>query len=383
MNKEDIKNLPSKIKKALINIYIKITPKKLKNIIDVFIKKTKLCLSKTLLFILPDTISKDENSTARLKRIILILLTIFLAQIIVVILIVFITVKTGGQSFTMPNVVGLEMFEAFDRVQKEKMNLNIEARRFDNEKLGTVVIQEPRGGTIVKRGRTVSLVINAIPESIVSMPSLTGKTYEESMMIISNSVLSKVASVKILPPTESYDAKQKLNVVINQIPFENEEITENTEIMLVINRQPKEISIKIPNLKDIDINTALKTFEGYSVNIKIQNMETSDSTLIGKVTDQSPIPGTYAVSSLTNILLTVGSSVSEQTKTIRFTYTVPTDKVEQTALKIVLDDKNGRRDIFNKNVRAADNISFNYVLSGKGVITLFYDDIPFQTINVE
>ena len=45
-------------------------------------------------------------------------------------------------------------------LEKEKINLNIQARYFNNYPLGTIVSQEPKGGVKITKGRTRQKTFN-------------------------------------------------------------------------------------------------------------------------------------------------------------------------------------------------------------------------------
>ena len=153
-------------------------------------------------------------------------------------MIVFVTVKSNGESFVLPDVQGADVFQAFNTLEKEGMNLNVQTHYFDNYPLGTVVSQEPKGGIRVKRGRTVYLVINVAEQALIKMPDVTGMKYEEAVNIISNNVINSMTNVKILPKVEVSDDMYENNVVLSQIPSPEDVVGMNTEIILTVNNKP-------------------------------------------------------------------------------------------------------------------------------------------------
>lgn len=230
----------NKIKQLIENMHLKELFHKIYIFFDKiqitnFLKKIGFYIDKGIKFILPNTIAKDETAYSIFKRMVIFGLFFFIAQGIIVALVVFIVVKTGGSSFVLPNVEGKEMFQAFNSLEKEGMNLSIQSHYFQDYPLGTIVSQEPKGGVKVKRGRTVSLVVNVLETSLVIMPEVTGKTYNEAMNIITNEVLTKLTNVKILPRVESYDSMYKENTVLSQIPYGKETLNTSSEIILTVN----------------------------------------------------------------------------------------------------------------------------------------------------
>ena len=202
-----------------------------------FFNKAKIKILKFLKIILPKDIMVNPNSALVFKRLLLFALLLFVLQCFVVSIVVFIVVKAGGKSFILPDVLNKEIYEAFDILEKENINLKVQTHYFSNFPLGTVVNQEPKGGVKIKEGRTVYLVINAPEQIILNMPDITGMKYEEAINIISNEVISKLPNIIINDIIELQDETNENNIVLSQIPKANEIIKNNMEITLTVNKK--------------------------------------------------------------------------------------------------------------------------------------------------
>ena len=196
-----------------------------------------LHIKKIIEFILPDGILSDTKSILVFKRLLLFAFLLFILQGIMCILIVFIVVKSNGESFVLPDVEGNEVFKAFNILEKEGMNLNVQTHYFNNYPLGTIVSQEPKGGVKVKRGRTVYLVVNALEQNVIKMPNLIGIKYEEALSIISNNILNYMTNVVLLPRVEIIDDNYENNIVISQLPSPDDVVSINSEIILTVNKK--------------------------------------------------------------------------------------------------------------------------------------------------
>ena len=202
-----------------------------------FFNKAKIKILKFLKIILPKDIMVNPNSALVFKRLILFALLLFVLQCFVVSIVVFIVVKAGGKSFILPDVLNKEIYEAFDILEKENINLKVQTHYFSNFPLGTVVNQEPKGGVKIKEGRTVYLVINSPEQITLNMPDITGMKYEEAINIISNEVISKLPNIIINDIIELQDETNENDIVLSQIPKANEIIKNNTEITLTVNKK--------------------------------------------------------------------------------------------------------------------------------------------------
>lgn len=220
---------------------MKDSPNKLNNIKDKLKKtyKTKIKpkIVKFLKIILPNKIMNNRNSALVFKRLILFALLLFVLQGFFISIMVFIVVKSGGKSFTLPDVQNKGIYEAIKILEKEKVNLNIRANYFSNYPLGIIVSQEPKGGVKIKKGRTVYLVINAPEEITLNMPDITGLKYEEALNIISNDIISKLPNVIIHPKVESREDMYENDIVLSQSPSANEIIKSDSEITLIVNNK--------------------------------------------------------------------------------------------------------------------------------------------------
>lgn len=354
-----------------------------KKIKTIFITKIKPILNKLYIILIPKSIREDNTSKSKILLLLLFSAYFLIVQFLVVYGAIFIVVKSGGKSFTLPNVEGIEMFSAFNILQKEGMTLQIESHIFPEYELGTVIVQEPKAGTKVKRGRSVSLVVNMTPSAVVFMPDLTGKDYNDAMEIITNEIMTIVPDLKISDYASSYRRNISNNTVVSQVPLVGEPVIINSEIILTVNKVESGNTVKLENLVGNDAFSSIKDLEEMNIVVNVKSVDVTDVSMYGKVVEQSISEGQYLIKTLHGITLTVANDLDNDTRIREFRYNVSNDRTENTLMSITLDDNNGRTTLFNNKVRAAQNIRLNYSLKGTGVITVFFDDTPFETINVE
>lgn len=85
---------------------------------------------------------------------------------------VVIVVARGPNTVDVPNVVGLEVDEAFERIQGARL-LARSVEAFARQAKGRVIRQRPGAGEEARRGSTVTLTVSRGPQ-LVSVPSVTG-----------------------------------------------------------------------------------------------------------------------------------------------------------------------------------------------------------------
>ncbi len=193
--------------------------------------------------IIPNEIRRDEKALKKLLRIFIVVCIFFAVQATFITIVIFTTVKISGESVRLPQVVGLDMYEAMELLQTEGFNLNIEVQYFEDRPTKTVVVQKPDADTILRRGRTVNLIINDTI-NIGDMPSVLGLNYEQALEKINDSIsTSKKVNIKTLQPLYVSDSKQEPGAILAQIPLENEKLSSGSAIQLTINSyQPRTTS---------------------------------------------------------------------------------------------------------------------------------------------
>ncbi|MBD5322895.1 MAG: PASTA domain-containing protein [Duncaniella sp.] len=90
-----------------------------------------------------------------------------------------------GDTITVPTVKSLAYDSAVSLLAGEGLKGIVADSVFDNStKPGTVIEQNPKGGTIVKEGREIYLTINAFSPKMVTLPTLTDISLRQARSII-------------------------------------------------------------------------------------------------------------------------------------------------------------------------------------------------------
>ncbi len=271
--------------------------------------------------IIPSEIRTNNNALRKLIRIFVVVCVFLVVQATLITVVIFKTVKTSGDPVRLPNVVGLDMYEGMELLQNEGFNINVEVQYFSDRPTKTVMVQKPDANTILRKGRTINLIINDAV-TIGDMPSVIGLSYEEALEKISSSqTTSKKVNLPILTPLRVSDSKQEPNVIIAQSPLENEKLSSGSSIQLTIN---------------------------------------------------SYVPRGGG-----------GGGGGGSSGNAQFTYSVPLSVGDDSTLTISLDDDSGTKTIFERKVKPAERISFRYNLSGSGTITILYDGVPYDNRQVQ
>ncbi|WP_277680697.1 Stk1 family PASTA domain-containing Ser/Thr kinase [Saccharomonospora azurea] len=141
-----------------------------------------------------------------------------------------VSIKVGKQPdmVQVPNMTGKSYDEA--KATLEGLDLVVERDDVDHEKPeGTVVSQEPNGGS-VETGSTVVLSVSNGSQSQIELPDLTGMTYEEAVKALKDEGWNGTASQQ----TQTTDDSDMVGKVIATNPSAGNSIAKNQNITLVI-----------------------------------------------------------------------------------------------------------------------------------------------------
>ncbi|MCQ2136598.1 MAG: PASTA domain-containing protein [Bacteroidales bacterium] len=168
---------------------------------------------------------------------------------------------------------------------------------------GAVYRQDPVAGTMVKPGRRVAVVVNAVTPRKVTMPQVAEKSVRQAKALILSSGLtlgrliyvSDEASNRVLRATR--DGKTVRS---------GAELNSGTVIDLVAGLNTSDCVTSVPKVKGLKTTAAVDVLHDYFLNVKKLNYDDSVKTfadsLDAVVYRQSPEP--------TTMPLTMGSSVS-------------------------------------------------------------------------
>jgi beta-lactam-binding protein with PASTA domain len=182
---------------------------------------------------------------------------------------------------------------------------------------GAVSSQDPASGTWVRRGTTVSLVVNG-PEKI-KVPTVVGKTQAEALTTL------QAAGLTIGAITSTYDATAPAGSVISQDPVASSEATKGAPVTISVSKGPQVLIV--PNVSGQSEASAKAALEkaGFKVS---SSQQYSPAVPSGQVISQNPAGGTSG-----KLGETVAIAVSQGTQPISVPFVI--GKTEADAIDII------------------------------------------------
>jgi len=190
-----------------------------------------------------------------------------------------------GQAITVPNLSGLTEEEVGDVTSSRRLRFEVVDSVFSNEMpRGTVLKQNPKANSRVKKNRKLFLTMNAINPEMVSMPRLVGLSIRQARLALQNAGLV-LGDIQYKPDYAINNVLQQMHneSVIN----EGIEITKGTVIDLVLGMGLSSETTRVPDLIGVGLEAAADIIADYYLNLgavtfdeSMQNAEDSAAAFI-------------------------------------------------------------------------------------------------------
>lgn len=197
-------------------------------------------------------------------------------------------VLKSGSEIDAPDLIGKTVEEAKEIIKDNKFEILADSTEYNNDfTANTILYQYPARNTKIKPGRRIRVIVS-LGSRPIKMPDLVGEPRRDAELIIKASGLNLVKQEWI----HSNDFIK--GIVANQYPEGDQDVPENTEVILYISDGLPETNVIMPSLIELGLSTALDSliacnFDTTKINIQY---EEAPELLPETVIDQHPDPGT-------------------------------------------------------------------------------------------
>jgi eukaryotic-like serine/threonine-protein kinase len=193
----------------------------------------------------------------------------------------------------VPGVVGEDLNTARTQLQNDGFTVGSPIQVTSQQKSGTVIAQDPQGGTKAKQGSTVSLTVSSGPGS-TAVPTLVGETESQARSSIE---IANLTVGKVVHESSTQFASGR---VIDTSPTAGTSVTVGSAVTLIVSNGPP--SVQVPDVTSEDSGQAKATLQGRGFNVTTTE-EISTSAAPGTVLSQDPVGGRSAPSGSTVTLV--------------------------------------------------------------------------------
>ena len=343
---------------------------------------------------------KDDRSNTKLKPVIY-----WLGSVLVLILGAFLLFSTllGGFGNTnpdivVPNFVSMSYQNIEDNPLYAGMTIELNSQViYDDAEKGTVISQEPRAESTIKKNTKIILTLSAGPETVV-IPNLSSYDYTQAQLQLTQLGLDSRFEFE----NSSTVVKDQ---VIKTIPGPGTTVKlsdKNTDVvvLIVVSRGQETPMVKVPNLDGMTVENAERLVEALNITIKVETQESDKEagTIIGqtpqhndeieergavtvyvskgRATEEAPNTGNP------DDPATSGTTPTEKTKNLKIELSRFPDLPDSFTLSVEI----GSNKIYSKSHTPTDG-TITVPVKGTGTVTIIIkvDDVQIseQTVNFD
>jgi len=185
---------------------------------------------------------------------------------LVFVLIIWLNLYTHhGMSRPVPDVRGLSLQDAKHAIRKSHMKLQVIDSVYTNfVPKGCIADQIPMPGHRVKKGRTVTVTINAFNPEMVAVPDLVGLPRRQALAQVESSGLQIGQLTYVSDITVDFVLKQKIH---GQEIAPGDSVQKGMVIDLVLGKGLSDQPTSLPDLKGLNLTGAREQILGASLNL--------------------------------------------------------------------------------------------------------------------
>jgi beta-lactam-binding protein with PASTA domain len=203
----------------------------------------------------------------------------------------FFLVLQGKEQTVVPDVRGRELTEALILLQEKELYPRLQLRfSSDPSEKGKILDQKPSAGTVVKAGKRITLLVSkgAVVDRV---EDFRGKKLEEVRIHLQTLFTTYKPLLMIKEPVTYVFDSSPPGTILEQKPEPGTELSELTELVLVVSRGPGVEEKKVPKLVGMEYKTALEVLVNENIPFIFQLEPNSAGKRAGYVIQQTPPPG--------------------------------------------------------------------------------------------
>jgi serine/threonine-protein kinase len=187
-----------------------------------------------------------------------------------------VTLSLGKERFPVPDVTGQELSAAKGQLEQSNLVMKQGKQQYsDTVPEGSVISSDPKAGTQLKRGDTVTVVVSQ-GQAPIQVPDLTGKNINDARNQLQSLGLTAVEVYK--------DSDQPADSVLDQSPKGGSHVAKDAEVTLNVSKGPPLVTI--PDLGNQPCQQAQATLQSMNLQVRL------DINPNGSVHGMNPGPNT-------------------------------------------------------------------------------------------
>ncbi|MBQ2529492.1 MAG: PASTA domain-containing protein [Treponema sp.] len=244
----------------------------------------------------------------------------FLIMVAVCLVVFFYSVH-GEEKVMVPNVVGKSLTNALFDMQVKELYPKIALRYSDlpgDE--GTILEQQPAGGSIVKAYRTIDLVVSRGVE-LETMPDYVGKGIDDVQLQLKTQ-FSDDPTIEFAPVIYQKNSAA-VGTILAQYPEPGTYLS-HLKVFFIVSSGNDDIKTIVPDLKNMSVQQVLAQMEKYPILFDFTAVKSDSSETPATVTSQEKVGESVSEFSRVKVQITLpADNPDELTAYGVFTHTLP------------------------------------------------------------
>jgi beta-lactam-binding protein with PASTA domain/tRNA A-37 threonylcarbamoyl transferase component Bud32 len=203
-----------------------------------------------------------------------------------------VVVSEGAPLVEVPDVTEKSVANAKDQLQSKEFKVEVKETESDEEP-GTVLKQNPDGGTQAEKGSTVTLTV--AKQEMRNVPPVVGRQFEDAKDQLEGLAFT-VARVDV-------DSDKPLGEVVSQSPTGDSNAEKGTQVTLQVSKGPQQAQVPVPEVRTKTVGEAKRILaQAGFTSIQFAPDSSPDDKAV--VTGMDPQPNTPVDPAATTITLT-------------------------------------------------------------------------------
>jgi|GEM_PF-491441 serine/threonine-protein kinase len=247
-----------------------------------------------------------------------------------------------GGEVTLPDLRGKAFSAAASELRQAGITLKMDDERYSNSQLkGCVLQQDIPGGTRIKRGRTVYVVVSK-GSATVTIPDLAGLSRRQAEILLQQNGLN-LDSATLIPGAAPAEA------VLAQFPEAGSSRAQGTGVQLLVSQGPQAQRWVMPSLAGRALETAQAAASAMGLVLKDVAQEDRPGAEPGSVLTQSLQAGSpVAAGDELSLVVARGRADISKARLATLRYQVPDDARSERRVRIAVTDAAGSRVVHNE-----------------------------------
>ncbi len=193
-------------------------------------------------------------------------------------------------SHTVPTLVGMSAAVAQNQIAEDNWTVVTTTERSDAQPQGNVIRTEPVGGTMLKEGKTITLVVSDGP-TLSTLPDVTGQTLDAAKATLAAAKLALTVGQQVYSEDVPADTVISWSVPAQPGLTPGMSVMQQTDIAVVLSKGPAPRTV--PKLVGLDEAAATAALAALKLTVTRDPNDTFSPTVpAGLVADQSVAAGT-------------------------------------------------------------------------------------------